>query len=576
VQRTRDSVREVKTSAAGLTRRTFVTRGGWAAIATVSLGILAACTPGAPAAGSKPAATAKLQLPTFVPPKGPPPDVPGSDTIPDGFINYPKSPTQSVASPPGDGGDVTVAGEVFTSLIPLEQNTLWQQLNKAMNVNLKLNLAPFSDWAFGKFQALVAGGDLPDITMIPIGGVIPDLPSFLEAKIQDLTPFVGGDAVKDYPNLAALPTIGWKGMVYNNKIFAVPIAQSQFYWALWGHQELLEAANLSWPKTAADFRQTLKTLTNAQANRFGIGFEVGNRYAFGNTNVGGQLWPAIYGAPNNWGVGSDGKWTKDWETEQFKAGVQLARDVFADGSFSPDTTLTTPTADDAFEAGKFVFRFSNALNMNHFDTGAVPIHRIMTTQNPPWKVRLAPPIAADANSKGQYNYGIGNFGLIVLRKASTDRIKLLLKCIDYIVAPFGSQEYLTVNYGVKDQDYTLDENGNPRRTQQGISNMISWGGIMGLPAATLFDAQLPDFAPTMNASLKTLAAVGVQDPTVGLYSATNQKQGFLIQTKVADGLIDIIAGRRPMSDYDSLITDWRSGGGDAIRQEFQQASAQAQ
>ena len=69
-------------------------------------------------------------------------------------------------------------------------------------------------------------------------GVIPDLPSFLEAKVQDLTPFVSGDAIKDYPNLASLPTIGWKGMVYDNKIFAVPIAQSQFYWGLWGHQEL--------------------------------------------------------------------------------------------------------------------------------------------------------------------------------------------------------------------------------------------------------------------------------------------------------------------------------------------------
>jgi putative aldouronate transport system substrate-binding protein len=178
-----------------------------------------------------------------------------------------------------------------------------------MNVNLKLNLAPFSDWAFGKFQALVAGGDLPDITMIPIGGVIPDLPSFLEAKVQDLTPFVSGDAVKDYPNLAALPTIGWKGMVYNNKIFAVPIAQSQFYWGLWGHQEILDANNLTWPKSAMEFRQQMKQLTDAQNNRYGIGFEVGNRYAFGNTNVGGQLWPAIYGAPNNWGVSSAGKWT---------------------------------------------------------------------------------------------------------------------------------------------------------------------------------------------------------------------------------------------------------------------------
>ena len=557
-------------------------------LGTVGVGILAACTPtapSAPAAGStsqnaapgtaQPAAGGKLQLPTLVPPKGPAPDVPGSDTIPGGFVNYPKSPTQSVASPPGDGGDVTVAGEVFTSLIPIDQNTLWQQLNKQMNVNLKLNLAPFSDWAFGKFQALVAGSDLPDITMIPIGGVIPDLPSFLESRIQDLTPFVGGDAVKEYPNLAALPTIGWKGMVYNNKIFAVPIAQSQFYWALWGHQEILDAKGMTWPKTAADFRQQMKALTDQQNNKYGIGFEVGNRYAFGNTNVGGQIWPAIYGAPNNWGVSSDGKWTKDWETDQFKSAIQLAHDVYADGSFFPDTTFTTPTADDAFEAGKFEYRFSNALNVNHYDTGAVPIHRIMTTQNPPWKLRLVPPIAGDANSKGQYNYGIGNFGLIVLKKASSDRIKLLLKCIDYIVAPFGSQEYLAVNYGVKDQDYSLDEKGNPQRTKQGVANMIPWAGVMGLPAPTLFDPQQQSFPSDMNAALKPLAAVGAQDPTVGLYSATNQKQGFLIQTKLADGLIDIIAGRRPMSDYDSLVSDWRAGGGDTIRQEFQQAYAQS-
>jgi putative aldouronate transport system substrate-binding protein len=568
----------------GFTRRTLFRRGGWLVAVT---GLLSACAPAAPSATSggatagpaaaKPAASGgKLQLPTFVPSKVAVPDVPGSDTIPDGYTRYPKNPAQSVANPPGDGSEVNVAAETFTPLIGLDQNTLWQQLNKALNVNLKLNLAPFNDWAFGKFQALVAGGELPDITMIPIGGVIPDLPSFLEAKVQDLTPFVSGDAVKDYPNLAALPTIGWKGMVYNNKIFAVPIASAQFYWGLWGHQEVLESHNLAWPKTAAEFRQAMKSLTDPQQNKFGIGFEVGNRYAFGNTNVGGQLWPSLYGAPNNWGVSSSGKWTKDWETDQFKAGVQLARDVWADGSFDPDTTLSTTTADAAFQTGRFAFRFNNAININNYDAGAVPVHRYQPMQNPPWKVRFAPPITAEAGGKPQYNYGPGNFGLIVLKKAPEARIKLLLKVIDYVVAPFGSAEYLVVNYGVKDQDWSLDENGNPRRTQQGLANNIAWQGVMGVPAPTLFDPQLPDFAKDMNAALKAMAPGGVQDPTVGLYSATNQKSGFLFQTKFADGLIDIIAGRRPMSDYDQLVNDWRTAGGDAIRKEFEEAYSQAQ
>jgi putative aldouronate transport system substrate-binding protein len=578
--------------AAGISRRAFVVRGGWAALA--GLGVLAACGPAAPAtpaapaasaasaataapgAGSKPAASGKVQLPTYVQPKGVTPDVPGTDVIPDGYVTYPKTPFQSVSSPPGDGGDVTVAGETFNALIPLEQNTLWQQLNKSLNVNLKLNLTPFSDWAFGKFQALVAGGDLPDITMIPIGGVIPELPAFLEAKVQDLTSFVSGDAVKDYANLAALPTIGWKGMVYNNKIFAVPIAQSQFYWGLWGHLEVLERNNMSWPKSAAEFRQTMKTLSNPQQAKYGIGFEVGNRYAFGLTNLGGQLWPAIYGAPNNWGVSSAGKWTKDWETDQFKAGVQLVRDVWADGSFDPDTTYTTPSAENAFQADRFEFRFSNALNVNDYEDGAVPNHLIMPTQDPPWKVRLAPPIPSEAGGKGQYNFGLGNFGLIILKPAAPERIKLLLRVINSIVAPFGSQEYLNANYGVKGQDYDLNDSGNPQRTKPGIANIIQWNGVLGLPAPVLFDPNLKDFAPTMNASLKALSAVGVQDPTVGLYSPTNQKQGFLIQTKLADGFIDIVAGRRPMTDYDQLVQDWRTGGGDAIRAEFQQAYAAAQ
>jgi putative aldouronate transport system substrate-binding protein len=566
-----------------MTRRTLVRHSGWLFLAASGLGVLSACAPSAPstssgataapAAGKPAASSGKLQLPTYVPPKVGTADVPGSDTIPDGWTKYPQNPVQTVASPPGDGGDVFVAGETFAPLIPLEQNTLWQQLNKSMNVKLNLNLAAFADWAFGKFQALVAGGELPDITMIPIGGVIPDLPTFLETKIQDLTPFVSGDAIKDYPNLAALPSIGWKGMVYNNKIFAVPIAQSQFYWGLWGNLGVLEAHNMSWPKTAAEFRQTMKSLTDPQAAKFGIEAEVGNRYAFGNTNVGGQLWPAMYGAPNNWGVSSAGKWTKDWETDQFKQGLQLARDVWADGSFDPDTTLNTISADAAFQTGKGEFRFSNAINMGNYDAGAVPIHRYQPKQDPPWKIRLAPPIAGEAGGKGQYNYGIGNFGLIVLKKAPEARIKLLLKCIDYIVSPFGSAEYLTVNYGVKDQDWTADANGNPNRTQQGLNNNIFWTGIMGGPPPVMFDPQLPQFAQDMNTALKLLQPIGAQDPTVGLYSATNQKQGFLLQTKVADGLIDIIVGRRPMSDYDQLIADWRTGGGDSIRSEFEQAYA---
>ncbi|HEU0166482.1 MAG TPA: hypothetical protein VFS62_01810 [Chloroflexota bacterium] len=529
-----------------------------------------AASPAAPAS-PKPSSASKLQLPTYTPANGPKPDVPGSDVLPDAFVNYPKTPFQSVPKPPGDGGDVTVAGETFAPLIPLDQNTLWQNLNKAMNVNLKLNLAPFSDWAFGKFQAYVAGGDLADITMIPIGGVIPDLPQFLDTKAQDLTPFVGGDNVKEFPNLAALPTVGWKGMVYNGKIFAVPISQSLFYWALWGHQELLEQNNLNWPTDAASFKNALQKLTVPGQTKFGIGFEVGNRYAFALTNVGGQLWPALQGAPNTWAVDKSGKFTKDYETDQFKAAVQMARDFYAAGVYDPDTSYTTPSADVAFETGRLAFRFDGAIVPNNFDAGEIPNHPYTPTKTPPWKIRLAPPFSASPSIKPQYNYGPGNFGLIILKKAPSERIKLLLNVINYIVAPFGSQEYLNAQYGVQGKDYDFDANGNPVRNKQGTQDIIAWNGVMGTPPPVIFDPNNKDFAPTMSAALKALGQGGVLDASLGLYSPTNQKSGFLVQQKFADAMIDIVTGRRPFSDYDGVLKDWQTSGGNTIKTELAQA-----
>jgi hypothetical protein len=42
-----------------------------------------------------------------------------------------------------------------------------------------------------------------------------------------------------------------------------------------------------------------------------------------------------------------------------------------------------------------------------------------------------------------------------------------------------------------------------------------------------------------------------------------------------DAITDIIANRRPLEDYDQLVKDWASSGGDQIRKELSDAMAQA-
>ena len=42
-----------------------------------------------------------------------------------------------------------------------------------------------------------------------------------------------------------------------------------------------------------------------------------------------------------------------------------------------------------------------------------------------------------------------------------------------------------------------------------------------------------------------------------------------------DGITDILAARRPLTDYDQLVKDWQTNGGNQIRSEYQQAIAAA-
>ena len=83
-------------------------------------------------------------------------------------------------------------------------------------------------------------------------------------------------------------------------------------------------------------------------------------------------------------------------------------------------------------------------------------------------------------------------------------------------------------------------------------------------APVLYSARRPDYAAHLQDVEKQLGAAGKYDASVGLYSATNQRSGVAIQFRFADGMIDIVAGRRPMSDFDALLREWKTGGGDTI------------
>jgi putative aldouronate transport system substrate-binding protein len=61
----------------------------------------------------------------------------------------------------------------------------------------------------------------------------------------------------------------------------------------------------------------------------------------------------------------------------------------------------------------------------------------------------------------------------------------------------------------------------------------------------------------------------VFDPTLGLYSDTAFTAALPAQTDLLAAVTDVVVGRRPLSDWDSVLNTWRSKAGDKMRAEYQ-------
>jgi putative aldouronate transport system substrate-binding protein len=565
-----------------LTRRGFVritTHG--ALLAGLGLpGVLAACapTPISPAASgastnavsASGAPAGKINLPTYIPFAGPQPDLAGTaDGLDPAYFAYPANLVRSVKSTPGHGGDVTA----FISITqqappPVEQNAAWQAVNKELGVSMRLNMVSNTDY-LAKFGALVAGNDLPDFIYYG-GSTLPGmaLPEFLKAKCADLSPYLSGDAVKDYPNLANIPPLSWRSTVWNNAIYALPLPRPPFSYILLIRQEVLDAAGLQQPTNADELKRILETVTRPQDDQFGFG-TTPDTYALGMLTGGPFL--GMFGAPNNWDLGTDGKLVKDFETDHFKAALGYLRDLWSAGVFHPNSMTYTSTALDLdVRSGKRV-----VMEIIPF-TGVLQGWDAAFAANPQTKLRVMAPIAADGG-KARLLLGPGYLARILLKQSTPDRVQMLLHIADYLAAPFGSQEYELLKYGVQNTDYTYDDKHNPTSTSVGLAEALPmpWKYVAG-GAPVLYDpVNSQEYASTFHAAEESLHAVGVQDPTLGLFSATDVAMGGQLARDVYDGVVQIVNGQNPLNTVDSLVSTWRSKGGDTIRGEYEQALAAA-
>ena len=142
--------------------------------------------------------------------------------VPDAYT-APLPPFQSVNFVPGGGGTVNVFSVTYSKPeTPKSMNKFWQELESRLNVTWNVNLAPGDKIYIEKASTLLASGDVPDLFLIS-PAIAPSLVHAIQqGAFTDLTPYLSGNALNDYPNLASFPPVLSEEIAVNGKIYGVP------------------------------------------------------------------------------------------------------------------------------------------------------------------------------------------------------------------------------------------------------------------------------------------------------------------------------------------------------------------
>jgi len=503
---------------------------------------------GAKKSNNTAASNASVALPTLKTYAGVKPDLAGTpEGVDPGFHTFPKSRPKSVTTSPGKGEKLTALVNTYLPIPPgPDKNGYWAGLNQRLGVDLAMSMVPQPDYA-ARFATTIAGNDLPDLIQMRS---VPGLPQLLQAKFQDLTEHLSKDAVLDYPNLANLPTAAWKSTIYNGQICGVPVPRGAMGGSVFSRDDLLDAAGAAkQPASFAEFTEGLRAVTDAKKRR----------WAFSSVDTLADAIAPMSGEPTTWEV-RDGKLVNAVETDEHRRTVSTLTDLWKAGVVNPDGFGSTPLTQN-FAAGTSVYTTGGYLAWSQLV--------IAGTASAGFQMGLMRIPTWSGGGLAPWHLGSGSFSFTAFKKTDPDRVKLQLRVLDWLAAPFGTEEYFYRLFGREGREHTIDKDGNPAYTSSGIIDT-------GLPIRyltesppVLYQPGRPQDADTQHAYQVDEIPHGIGNPITGLFSDTAASKLPQITKALQDGTNQIIQGHKPLSDLDALLDQWRAGGGDAIRNEYQ-------
>ncbi|MDO0915931.1 extracellular solute-binding protein [Streptomyces sp. DT2A-34] len=534
-----------------MSRRTLL---GSLAAASVP-GVLTACSTGSGDSDVSNAGKKLAPWPSYTPAPGPKPDLaPTEAGVQAGYTAYPSDLVRSVSRPPGDGSTVKVMSVSFgTPPKPASANRFWAAVENALGVKIEYTIVSQADYQ--KKMATVMAGDadtLPDIINLFSGFVLPREAEFVQRRAEDLTPYLSGDAIADYPNLANIPTHAWRDMGrIGGRVYGIPLERPLPGSTLWLNQGMFTDAGMKEGWTSGDFAAVAKRATGGRAYALGAA----NGSLFGNA-----VHSAAHNAPQNWAVTEDGTFRPGCADERYKAAIAFQTQLRKNGSYHPDATSVS-------QIDLTTLFYNGTVGSMQDGFGAyLPKYREAPDGMTP---AAALPYSVDG-TPGGIVAARRSFGHTVLKTAKKERIEMLLRVLDFLAAPFGSKEWELVHYGVEGTHFTRAKDGSPEPTKLGeVENNTNLPlKYLAEGPQVLFVPGMPDAVRALHTWQRKVVPHAVRDASFGLQSRTKNAQGTTLKALLDDTVTGIVAGRVPLSEWDATVKKWRARGGDRMAEEF--------
>ncbi|MFF1304776.1 extracellular solute-binding protein [Streptomyces sp. NPDC058307] len=404
-----------------------------------------------------------------------------------------------------------------------------------------------------KLGAVLASSSIPDMVVVPGWELVGKISNAVTAKFMDLGPYLAGDKVKKYPNLAAIPSDAWRMGIFGGALRGIPMPAATANWiASLYRKDIFDRKGYSVPKSADEFMSWAKEATSSKAKVWACGDMTWSAWNIFGVRGSGTI---------GWDIGSDGKLTYRVEQPEYLEALEWVRKLYDAGVVHPDDKARSGDPGQRFTAGQTLVWCTNIADWY----GKVSEQ---AQSNPDLVIDAMDIFGADGGNPKLYASQPATIWSLIRKGASKTTIENALAAANFSAAPYGTKERMLVDYGVEGTHYTVKD-GVPVKNDLGNSEVLNAWVMLAAPAAYYAHPDFPEVARKQVEWQQRMGAFMKKTSTFGMNIVEPTRYANL-SSQFEQLEIDYVRGHKKLSDVQSAISTWKSSGGDKLRDWYKQ------